>query len=188
MILNKSYLPILGLLALKPMSGYEIRTWITEYLSFFWTEGWGQIYPALKELEAEGAIERVEGESQGKREKRVYRLLEAGRLKLSHYLASPPQPSTLRSELLLRVFFGAFADERAIRLHLEGELARLKSEEACREFLEANALASPCNDPAVTRYWAYALLYGRMQAWFQIEWCERVLEDMAAGGASTGAE
>ena len=38
------------------MSGYEIRSWIEEYLGYFWSEGWGQLYPALAHLEELGYI------------------------------------------------------------------------------------------------------------------------------------
>jgi DNA-binding PadR family transcriptional regulator len=38
------------MLSLRPMSGYDIRKTVQESIRFFWSESYGQIYPALKRL------------------------------------------------------------------------------------------------------------------------------------------
>ncbi len=46
---------LLGILAIHPnQSGYEIRKTIEQTVGFFWGESFGQIYPTLKRLVAEG--------------------------------------------------------------------------------------------------------------------------------------
>ena len=47
---------LLGLLSLKPMSGYEIKQMIEGSIGYFWRESFGQIYPTLKRLEKGGWI------------------------------------------------------------------------------------------------------------------------------------
>jgi PadR family transcriptional regulator, regulatory protein AphA len=48
---------ILGILAIHHnQSGYEIRKTIQQTVGFFWGESFGQIYPTLKNLVADGLI------------------------------------------------------------------------------------------------------------------------------------
>ena len=49
---------ILGMLTLRPMSGYDIRATIGESIAYFWTESYGQIYPTLKRLTKEKLLTR----------------------------------------------------------------------------------------------------------------------------------
>jgi PadR family transcriptional regulator, regulatory protein AphA len=189
----KSYFPILGILRMKSMSGYEIRSWIEEYLGYFWNEGWGQLYPALKYLEERGFIRQDEdmtaARTKGKREKKVYSITESGRAYFVRYLREPPEEQGLRDELLLKVFFGAAAEDKVIRRHLEVELAKRKVEESCQERLDRDldaSVAEGCSTEAEIRYWKFALLYGRMRNKFLIDWCEAVLRKMDEEGSSDG--
>ena len=49
---------VLGMLSLSPMSGYDIRKESETSIGFFWSESYGQIYPALRELETRRLIRR----------------------------------------------------------------------------------------------------------------------------------
>ena len=48
---------VLGLLADGPRSGYDIKAIVDRSTRFFWAASYGQIYPELRRLEAEGLIE-----------------------------------------------------------------------------------------------------------------------------------
>jgi PadR family transcriptional regulator, regulatory protein AphA len=89
------------------MLGYEIRQWIEEYLGFFWSEGWGQVHPALRELESQGLVRLEEAgpAAETKRARKVYSITESGRAYLTRYLGIPPEDQGFRNELLLKVFF-----------------------------------------------------------------------------------
>jgi DNA-binding PadR family transcriptional regulator len=52
-------LAILGLLKDQPLHGYELKKRLGEMLGFLWGVSYGSLYPALKRLEREGAIEVV---------------------------------------------------------------------------------------------------------------------------------
>ena len=45
---------ILGLLSLRPMSGYDMKRIVDHSTRFFWAASYGQIYPELRRLEADG--------------------------------------------------------------------------------------------------------------------------------------
>ena len=47
---------ILGILGRGPLSGYEVQKAIKTSTGFFWQESFGQIYPALFELEKSGSV------------------------------------------------------------------------------------------------------------------------------------
>jgi DNA-binding PadR family transcriptional regulator len=53
-------LAVLGLLKEQPLHGYELKKRLGETLGFLWGVSYGSLYPALRRLEAAGAIEIVE--------------------------------------------------------------------------------------------------------------------------------
>ena len=69
-------LAVLGLLKEAPMSGYELKKQLTVKLGAFWRVSFGSLYPCLKRLLADGALE-VESQFTS-RKKRVYKLTERG--------------------------------------------------------------------------------------------------------------
>ncbi len=79
---------LLGLLDIKPMSGYDIRNNLRISLDSLWTASYGQIYPALHKLAAEGLVEAV-NEPTGSRERIVYHLTDAGRQQFRDWLNQP---------------------------------------------------------------------------------------------------
>jgi DNA-binding PadR family transcriptional regulator len=111
---------ILGLLAIGPRSGYEIKTTVDRSTRFFWAASYGQIYPELRRLEAEGLVEGEDAPTGG-RSRRIYRLTRAGRRELEAWLQSEGWLTfELRDESLLRLFFAdVLPHEDALQL-LEG--------------------------------------------------------------------
>lgn len=55
------------------MSGYDVKQFLESTIAHFWNESYGQIYPTLKALEAEGLVEGHDDEGDG-RGRRVYTL------------------------------------------------------------------------------------------------------------------
>jgi DNA-binding PadR family transcriptional regulator len=53
-------LAVLGLLKEQPLHGYELKKRLGETLGFLWGVSYGSLYPALRRLERDGAIEIVE--------------------------------------------------------------------------------------------------------------------------------
>jgi PadR family transcriptional regulator AphA len=103
---NKSRYAVLGALSLRPMSGYDAKKTIEQSIGNFWSESYGQIYPILRGLVAEGlATSRVEKQP-GKPDRRVYALTESGRGELRSWLSRPVEYEVGRVEILLKLFFG----------------------------------------------------------------------------------
>src|SRR5690349_18369884 len=104
---SSSSYAILGLLAIEPMSGYDIRKFVKEVLSNFWNESYGRIYPALAELTRQRLARRRLQRQRGKPDRHVYQITSQGRTELQAWLRRPPQPIQIRSEASLKLFFGA---------------------------------------------------------------------------------
>lgn len=129
---DQTHMAVLGALTIAPMTGYALRERIRDTLGQFWSESFGQIYPALAHLEREGLVERVE--LPGSRSA-PFAATAKGRARLRELLAEPPQPSRPRNGTLLRLFFGRQLGVSACRELVEqhrarahAQLERLRSE------------------------------------------------------------
>ena len=96
---------ILGLIAWRPRTGYEIKQVTDTSTRFFWGASYGQIYPELRRLETAGLVESRE-EPRGRVPRRVYSLTRAGQEALHAWLEQPEDAYEVRDEGLLKLFFG----------------------------------------------------------------------------------
>jgi DNA-binding PadR family transcriptional regulator len=71
-------LAVLGLLKERTMHGYQLKKSLSETLGPFWQVSYGALYPALKRLKVQGAVEEVFPKTQVRRRRNVYRLTEKG--------------------------------------------------------------------------------------------------------------
>ena len=159
---------VLGLLALGARSGYDIKATVDRSTRFFWAASYGQIYPELRRLEAEGLIAGKDAPN-GARGRRIYELTPSGRKALEAWLLGPTATIEYRDESLLRLFFAdALPREQALGV-LE---ARRRGHEQYLEVLQAID-ARPGKDPdsvdLVLRWGIDFNEWGR-------RWCESQLQ------------
>lgn len=102
---------ILGLLSHEELTGYDIKKRIDGAISFFWKGSFGNIYPALKELEEQKMIKKS-GSDAGGREKITYRITKEGKKTLSTWLKNDQAGNELRYETLLKLFFGGNGSQK----------------------------------------------------------------------------
>src|SRR6266511_3270230 len=102
----RSRYAILGMLSIRPMSGYDIKKTVEGSINYFWTESYGQIYPMLKSLVAERLVTKTIKKQAGKPDRHVYALTTRGSKALHTWLAGQVMPTFERNELLLKLFFG----------------------------------------------------------------------------------
>src|ERR1039458_2550598 len=85
---NRTAYVLLGGLSIQSnLSGYELHQAIKENFGSFWGESYGQIYPTLKRLVAEGLIEASGSATAGNKRRQTYALTDAGRVCLREWLA-----------------------------------------------------------------------------------------------------
>ncbi len=122
---GKSKYVILGMLARMPQTGYTIKKWIKHEYSHFWQESFGQIYPTLKKLVAEGLAICSENTSAGNgRGQIVYSITDAGRTELSDWLQKEPEIEKLRYEILLKISLGGNTEPEVLVGHLDNFIKR----------------------------------------------------------------
>jgi DNA-binding PadR family transcriptional regulator len=131
----------LGILSLGPASGYEIRKQFEDGpFAYFYDAGFGSIYPALNRLSAEGLVSCTEMPQEGRPDKKVYSVTDAGLEAFRAALHRPPAPDKMRSEALVALFFGHLLDVEPRRSVYDAYLTRLREhvrflsdDELCRE-------------------------------------------------------
>lgn len=111
---------ILGLLAEQPLSGYQIKKLVDIRFRFFWSESFGQIFPALKSLAAAGLAEECAPEASGGRAAKRYQITPAGRSALVDWLQLPVEKESLRLEILLKTYFSNYTAPDVMLKHLSG--------------------------------------------------------------------
>lgn len=122
---GKSKFVLLGMLARMPQTGYTIKKWLEQEYSHFWQESYGQIYPTLKKLVAEGlAISSDHTETGNGRGQIEYSITDAGRKELSDWLREEPEIEKLRYEILLKVSFGENTEPEVLLGHLDDFIRR----------------------------------------------------------------
>ena len=109
---------ILGLLAEQPLSGYQIKKIVDIRFQFFWSESFGQIFPALKSLAAAGLVEERPPEQKDGRAARRYRITPSGKSALIDWLSQPVEKESLRLEILLKTYFSNYASPGVMLSHL----------------------------------------------------------------------
>jgi DNA-binding PadR family transcriptional regulator len=111
-------LAILGLLKERSMHGYQLSKRLTDSLGGFWRVSYGSLYPTLKRLERQGAVEQVFDKQEVGRRKNVYRITESGE-SLFRDLLEEAGPDASGEENRFRVrmaFFKYLSPETRIRV------------------------------------------------------------------------
>jgi DNA-binding PadR family transcriptional regulator len=169
---------VLGFLAWRPMSGYEIKGLVDKSTRLFWTASYGQIYPELRRLAEDGLVTGTDSPTGG-RKRTVYSLTAKGRTALEKWLAEEPETYETRDEGLLKLFFADATGEQsaadilaAKQRHHEEIVAHLREIEPSGENGDPESFSH-----LVLRY---GIECNRLLA----GWCERERRRIEAGKAT----
>ena len=122
---GKAQYVILGMLARTSLTGYNMRKWIESEYTHFWQMSFGQIYPTLKRLVAQGLAEKAsDGNGVNGRGQIVYSITASGRDVLSEWLGKEPDIEKLRYEILLKISFGNHTRPDVLLGHLDDFIKR----------------------------------------------------------------
>ena len=165
---------VLGMLSIDTMSGYEIRRELAASTASFWSESYGQIYPALRDLARKGLARRHSARRPGGPARYVYEITPKGREALRRWLLEPPRVAPPRNELLLKLFFGnrdaVDAPAAWVRRLLADEQERLRQVRRMKEELPRG----PHHHRSL-RFWTMTLEYVERQSEAAVAWCQRTI-------------
>jgi DNA-binding PadR family transcriptional regulator len=174
---------LLGLVAQKPQSGYDLRkTFATTALRHY-SDSPGSIYPALRRIEARGWIESTAGRTSpaDPRRRQDYRLTDAGKKTLIAWLDQPVSSEDIRmrqTELMLRFAFMDGNVPRSITIQFLAQFARelalyaAESRTKWQQMRDLIAKAMPGRVPIHTGLLAFEAGIEGMEA--QVSWARRV--------------
>ena len=121
---------VLGLLARRPSTGYELTQTFDRSLRTSWHASHSQIYPELGKLERAGLVEVV---GRGARRSKTYGLTDQGHDELRRWLVEAEPDRSQRNESGVRLFLTPLLDEKDQHTvyerdlaHIGGELAELE--------------------------------------------------------------
>lgn len=143
---------LLGLLAVQPASGYDLKRAINRSTYFIWNATGPQIYNTLNSLREEGYITSKSQAQQGKPDKHIHTITANGRSALKDFMGKPIRAAVTRDEILLRIFFGNFASPTTIKRELAAYLDRIRQERSQMEATEARITAHPGSKHEARRF------------------------------------
>lgn len=164
---------VLGALSVMPMTGYAVRQAIQDVLGHFWSESFGQIYPALTRLEHEGLVE------QGADETASYTITASGLDRLHQLLSESIQDVPPRNGLMLRLFFGRHLGTDACRA-----LVEQAGVDAANRLAELEAVRAEINGETATEadqpFWLLTIAAGEHSARATLAWADEALAHLDA--------
>jgi DNA-binding PadR family transcriptional regulator len=167
-------------------TGYELAKRFDVATADYWSASPQQLYSELDRLSSQGLVLGELVEQQGRPNKRVFQLTDAGREELRAFTARPTRPIAIRDELLVKLravdsgkpeSAAAAVRERLeysrSRLHLyERMRARILAGRSEEEFLESGERIGPY----------LTLMRGRSFEKENLRWMEKVLMILSARG------
>jgi DNA-binding PadR family transcriptional regulator len=135
---------ILGLLAVRPWSTYELTRHMDRTLGRIWPRAQSKLYEEPKKLVAHGYAV-AEAEQVGRRARTVYAITPAGRAALATWLTAPGAGPVLEFEQLLKVWFSEHGTKQdaLASIAAAAEWARERNEANLAAAAEYRAEAGP---------------------------------------------
>jgi DNA-binding PadR family transcriptional regulator len=174
-------LAVLGLLKERPMHGYQLSRELGDSLGGLWRVSYGSLYPTLRRLERDAAIESEAGDVRGARRKKVYRITPKGEQIFLELLQESPQDTqTEDARFRMRLaFFRYLPPETRIRL-LE------RRRQALKERLSTIAETVRAGRGGGDDYGRALIEHNRAITESDISWLEQLIAAERAKNAPTG--
>jgi len=119
----------LAILACGESTGYEIRKLVSDgHFSHFVDASFGSIYPALTRMENEALVVSREEIQDGKPNRKVYSITEAGREEFLVALSKPAQKDIFKSEFLLLAMCAELMSVEHVVRAIDMQIAYLENE------------------------------------------------------------
>jgi DNA-binding PadR family transcriptional regulator len=185
---------LLGILTVKPMTGYELKQFFDSSVQHFWNAELSQIYPTLKGLEEQGWVDKQVEVQESRPNKKIYAVTDRGRDEFARWVRQPMPASDVRDPFMIKVFFGAELPVEdmlvILRRQMEEEQKVLAfSETVLRERIREGV--QHLHSPRHGLFWTLTLEMANAYRRAYIDWCERsmrLLEESMIEGGQTAIE
>jgi PadR family transcriptional regulator AphA len=119
----------LGMLTDGEASGYDLKKYFESSFGHFFAAGFGSIYPALASLAEKEMVSCKCVPQDGKPDRKVYSITEAGRKHLLTELDKPNPTHKIRSEFLATLCFAHLMDADQVKNVLDNRVAEIEEYE-----------------------------------------------------------
>jgi DNA-binding PadR family transcriptional regulator len=143
---------ILGLLCIRPMSGYDIKQTFDRAIASYWNAGNSQIYTTLKNLSKAGLVDAEVIVQTTRPNRKVYRLTEAGQADLERWLAVNVPERFSKDEFLTKLFFCGITSDTIALEHLREHRESLLKQLAHMEWALQEYGTRPTRRPHLLEY------------------------------------
>ncbi|HSJ90221.1 MAG TPA: PadR family transcriptional regulator [Anaerolineales bacterium] len=168
---------ILGFLDYQPMSGYDLKKYFDQSVAHFWSATQSHIYKALENLEKDGMVESELISQEGKPNRKQYKITDAGRAELRHWVSTPLPVEAKREAWLIQVFFAHNLDNAEITHLFRNRMERLQESlsqlQSVQENIEKNSKQG--SRDRSQHLWQLTLDYGIQYYKNEINWLEKTL-------------
>jgi PadR family transcriptional regulator AphA len=165
---------LLGLLADRELSGYDLKRLVSRSVGYFWRPAKSQIYAVLPRLVERRLARSRDVRQQGRPDKQLYRSTPAGRAALRDWLDHAPLQPEPERILLLKLFFGHHTDAATLIGFVRER--RAAAEQLARELVELDAHGGADSHD---RFHALTRRYGMELSVAVVRWAESVEEELA---------
>lgn len=180
---------LLGLLARRPMTGYDLARSMTEPIGFFWTAKHSQIYPELARLTDAGFARYDVIDGPGPRDTKRYEITREGDSCLREWLVEPMPPEQPRDKFMLKVWSLWALDREAATALIaaqrdvhERQLAGYQDAET----YQRARFGAMLDDPADEAFASHAVLHrGIAYERMALDWCDWLLHRLRTLPGST---
>ena len=139
--LSTTSFAILGLLAVRPWSTYELTQQVRKSLGRWWSKSERLLYNQPKIL-AEHGLATATTETVGRRARTVYEITPAGREALRGWLGEPSSVYRIEWDAILRIFFAEHGSKAQLLTTLRGTADQLHRE-AWADFDQVDEVVQP---------------------------------------------
>jgi len=99
---------LLGLLAHKPLTGYEMKQLVEKQLTHFWKTSFGTIYPTMNRFIEDELVTVEKKENKKSPDSKIYTITEKGFNTFTKWLELDVDDFNSKDETLLKLFFSDF--------------------------------------------------------------------------------
>ncbi|MEV6771935.1 PadR family transcriptional regulator [Nocardia sp. NPDC051030] len=159
----------------RASSGYDLARRFDKSIGFFWNATHQQIYRVLKRMEEQGWVTAEAVLQEGRPDKKVYTVSDAGRGELTRWIAEPSDVGPMRNELGVKLRAASLGDVPA----LAADVQRHRDQHAYRLDLyrtfEKKDYPAP-DQLSGRKLHQYLVLRGgiRIEEGF-LDWCDEVI-------------
>jgi DNA-binding PadR family transcriptional regulator len=165
---------ILILLCEEAQSGYDLSKRFEDTVSYFWKASHQQIYRELSKMEGSGFVASETIPQQGKPDKKLYQITEAGRKELEHWFELSCTPTPIREDLLVKVLAGPYIPKSILVKQLEER--RSLHQNQLDSYLEQEKCFLAVKDPDEHLTFRYLTLRRGIRYELEwVDWCNEVL-------------